>query len=451
MRRLLLVALFCVAIIQSFQGLARAQVIEDPITASPVSDPVSNPIGEPSFLIWGWDTRNQALLDIFGNGGTEERSTDAWYFSPITGQLTQAAPYQPIFESVGERIGLTILPQRTNLWTYSDPSNVSQLSLYENISIAPRAWSIGTLANAVRLDNTSGNSSALKLNNIQEFGVYVISVYVEMEDGGVPIPSSNGNCLTEGDFCLWMAGSFASNPSIVELVSGNVYRISTSVYIDFTGMLLFGISKSSGQSSRPLWVSGFQVELTKSDSLQKGAPSNYIATSGSTSTVNASKVTWPIASLNAPFPAGNEEMTLAAYIIPRFSFDEMPLDYLVKLIDFSGDEFGVIKPVLFMDAAAPVPRGIISDENNNYAYVDMVFYKNQKVGIFAQIANSQKRAGYILPGQSSITWGEWGIHTYISTGPQIRVCPDPTSLFSLLWLGVYNKKMDDEQLLKNWN
>lgn len=88
---------------------------------------------------------------------------------------------------------------------------------------------------------------------------YRFSAYVQMDDGGVPVP---GGQTAGADFTIVMAGgirSTASNVS-VELISGSLYRVSLSWLSTVTGSANSGLVKYTQNSARGFRIAGYQIE-----------------------------------------------------------------------------------------------------------------------------------------------------------------------------------------------
>lgn len=94
---------------------------------------------------------------------------------------------------------------------------------------------------------------------------YVFSAYVRMLDGSVPIIGES-NIDTNADLCIVAKGGLIYNPNrwIIDL-GGGLYRVIGLVPLSGTSQY-FGFVKYSANSTRPVIVSGYQMEIATSAS-----------------------------------------------------------------------------------------------------------------------------------------------------------------------------------------
>jgi len=86
---------------------------------------------------------------------------------------------------------------------------------------------------------------------------YTASVFIEMDDGLAPSPST---LTLSGDFRLICAGTGAGGILQTTLVSGAIYRVSATITASSTANLNCGVTKATSQSSRTFRIAGIQVE-----------------------------------------------------------------------------------------------------------------------------------------------------------------------------------------------
>jgi len=86
---------------------------------------------------------------------------------------------------------------------------------------------------------------------------YTASVFIEMDDGLAPSPST---LTSSGDFRLICAGTGAGGILQTTLVSGAIYRVSATITASSTANLNCGVTKATSQSSRTFRIAGIQVE-----------------------------------------------------------------------------------------------------------------------------------------------------------------------------------------------
>jgi hypothetical protein len=158
------------------------------------------------------------------------------------------------------RLGLLVEESRTNVWGTSEyfgsPGDGSPLSVFP-----------GVLTTSIVRPASGANVNIRNQAIIS--GPKVFSFFVEMEDGGVPVPT--GSSTSSGDFRIVIENRGADS-TYVEQVSPTVYRcwglISTA-----GGSVNTGIYKYSTQSDRAFRVVGMQLE-------SGSFPTSYIPTAG---------------------------------------------------------------------------------------------------------------------------------------------------------------------------
>ena len=91
--------------------------------------------------------------------------------------------------------------------------------------------------------------------------ILTISAFVVMQDGSAPVVGAASNL---GDFSLVISNALATDNITVTLVSGSLYRVSATRTISTVNSSNNGVVKYSGQSSKPFYVTGYQLEYGSS-------------------------------------------------------------------------------------------------------------------------------------------------------------------------------------------
>ena len=116
--------------------------------------------------------------------------------------------------------------------------------------------SIAGFDNSIEFGDNSVTRYAYKFFTPTIGTTYNISCFIEMEDGGVPVIGLNSS---SGDFRLIIEDVAVTLGNTVELVSGNLYRVSGIRAATISTLRSFGIAKYTGQSSRKFKISGIQL------------------------------------------------------------------------------------------------------------------------------------------------------------------------------------------------
>jgi hypothetical protein len=111
---------------------------------------------------------------------------------------------------------------------------------------------------------------------------YVFSVFVCMDDRGVPVVALTNNPGAPGDFMMIVQADAWNEPSVVQDCGNGVYRISTTFTATTTGTN-YGIAKYTALSKRGMRVAGYQLEV--------GNLSSYIKTLAAPGTRAADVIT----------------------------------------------------------------------------------------------------------------------------------------------------------------
>jgi hypothetical protein len=178
-------------------------------------------------------------------------------------QATSAA--RPIF-------GRVPVGGRRNLLTFSEDG----ISKYTSVSNVVDG-SLPGFDTALVYGDNSVTRAAYKLTSVVGGQEYTSSAYIQMDDGGAP---------TTADFNFFSSGGLPV-PTIT-LVSGSLYRVSSSRVPPSTSNTVSGFQKTTGQSARTFKTSGIMHELgstptpyqkvvTQYDITEAGVPSIYKA------------------------------------------------------------------------------------------------------------------------------------------------------------------------------
>ena len=183
----------------------------------------------------------------------------------------------------------------TQFIPYSEPSLLAHVPSNLNVSIAAASGEMAAFAdNVVVFGNNSVQRYASQpVDNVATAQIF--SVYIRMDDGGAPVV---GTSSSTGDFGFVMNSTFITTPATVELVSGSVYRVSTSRAATGAGTS-FSVIKYVGQSARTFAMT--RENLTRTGSLMP-----YAKTIGT----------------SAVF--GKAVMTVACLIVPGFNGADLP-------------------------------------------------------------------------------------------------------------------------------
>ena len=165
------------------------------------------------------------------------------------------------FNSSGNSANFPVLSARYNLLTLSEPTAAQYAtSNVADTTMAGFASGLFFGDNSVlryAVTGTPPSSTSVKL-----------SVFVEMTDGGVPVP---GGSSSQFDFGLTVANAVIADGYTVELISGTRYRVSvTGTTRAAPATIDVGIYKYTTHSARTFKVSGFDLRVSN-DALNQPA------------------------------------------------------------------------------------------------------------------------------------------------------------------------------------
>ena len=181
--------------------------------------------------------------------------------------------------------GIMVEPGTTNLIPYSDPTDLAQIPSKGNISIAP-AGSVGAAFAGGVAFGAGVEQCAYFKPALQPATTYTLSVFVRMDDGGVPVPD---RISTSGDFALILDGRAIDPANItIEGLGAGLYRVSGYRTVgDPLYQINTGIIKYATQSARTFKVTGFDLEPGD----QK---TSYMATNGAAATRSPEIISAPV-------------------------------------------------------------------------------------------------------------------------------------------------------------
>lgn len=225
------------------------------------------------------------------------RSSTATYLNGANTIVT-ASNDMPRYEysAAGAYLGLLMEETRTNLLLNSD-GTVAQISPNSGVTDATTALA-SYFTNSIQFPATSGTTNyAYKQANATNGNIYMLSVFVKMNDAS--LPSVNGGS-TAGDFSLVVLAAAVTN-SVVTSMGGGVYRISSVQTATATVVTNFGVVQYSTQSQKAFRVTGYQLEQIASTS---SAMCSYIPTTTASVTRSADVVQATLSTIGISTTAG---------------------------------------------------------------------------------------------------------------------------------------------------
>lgn len=205
--------------------------------------------------------RDYAEIDLTRMGVdsriTFSRASTRTYFD-ASGVLRTAAinewplEYDPL---TGVCLGRSTWLQRSNLLTYSGIETGVAGMTAANVSDASIAW-LGALSAGISFGDNTTTRFAYRVNFLNQIGVvYMLSVFVRMDDGGVPVFGGTGPTNDGG---LVIGGQIVTSVT-AQHVGGGIYRLSGSrSHTEINSAN--GVIKYTSNSARGFKVSGYQLE-----------------------------------------------------------------------------------------------------------------------------------------------------------------------------------------------
>lgn len=157
--------------------------------------------------------------------------------------------------ATGACLGRSTWLQRSNLLTYSGIETGVAGMTAGNVSDASIAW-LGALSAGISFGDNTTTRFAYRVNFLNQIGVvYMLSVFVRMDDGGVPVFGGTGPTNDGG---LVIGGQIVTSVT-AQHVGGGIYRLSGS-RSHTAANSANGVIKYTSNSARGFKVSGYQLE-----------------------------------------------------------------------------------------------------------------------------------------------------------------------------------------------
>lgn len=157
--------------------------------------------------------------------------------------------------ATGACLGRSTWLQRSNLLTYSGIETGVAGMTAGNVSDASIAW-LGALSAGISFGDNTTTRFAYRVNFVNQIGVvYMLSVFVRMDDGGVPVFGGTGPTNDGG---LVIGGQIVTSVT-AQHVGGGIYRLSGSRSHTAVNSAN-GVIKYTSNSARGFKVSGYQLE-----------------------------------------------------------------------------------------------------------------------------------------------------------------------------------------------
>ena len=179
---------------------------------------------------------------------------------------------EPRIDFLNDSNGALLLePSRTNLNTFSDPTDAQKSSTsYASVTYQDDFnWGLGNVINnAIVFGDNSTTRYAYYNSTVVSGTEYTLSFFIKMDDNSVPIPAT--------DFLLILAGVGIASGYTIDNYGNNVYRVSVSETAG-TSNTANGVLKVASHSAKTFKITGFQIEAGS-------YATSYIPTQGAIST-----------------------------------------------------------------------------------------------------------------------------------------------------------------------
>jgi hypothetical protein len=152
--------------------------------------------------------------------------------------------------------GVWVEEATTNQITDTDGA----LATYNTSNVTQAVTPLTNFLSSVQYGDNSAVRFAYKLYTHTVGVTYTFSAYIQLDDGGVPVPGAQTGAA---DFTIVNHGVLVSTLTncVVELVSGSLYRVSITRAATLDTIANNGIVKYAQNSSRGFRVAGYQLEI----------------------------------------------------------------------------------------------------------------------------------------------------------------------------------------------
>lgn len=220
----------------------------------PAGGPNSGPAAAFDFL--ASDTLDSRIGFTRGSAATRVNASG---LIEVVGDNVPRFDYDPV--TLAPK-GLLIEEQRTNFLVHSEFANGLPASRGGPVSVAPFAG----LTMGTGLAIGSGGEAYIYVTNYtaKDFTSYVISVFVRMDDGGIPAFGNSDYYHPSNDFVFNIGGTVVSphvsNEGKVENYGNGIYRVGVTITTVASPGANCGLIKYASNSPRTFKISGIMVE-----------------------------------------------------------------------------------------------------------------------------------------------------------------------------------------------
>ena len=378
-----------------------------PVTRSPIQRVVRTPLSGsrkryPSGLVSFWNAKNPTVTPVGPDPVYSAASTQP----DANGNLVTWPNYVP-----GR--GVEVHPAYTQLIPYSEPSALANWSAQGGVSITASSGGLAAFCTSATVfgDNSVSRIAYVSIDNVATD--QILSVYVEMDDGSLPVPSLVNNT---GDFSLVMNSQISNISVTVYQVSSTVYMVSAK-RASIGANVSFGIAKYTGQSTKSFKCS--RINLTRVGYLMP-----YVKSTGTSVSVASTAATSSNNGLAIPLDA---KMTAALSADGAFT--------AAALVEMGVSSVQVAAPANILSVNDVVSGLIFADaggklkctDGTNTAEVTVTggWTRTDELLPVVQCDGTEFRIGYAKNTLSAITWGaavavgadgDWNVVTHERIG-----------------------------------
>lgn len=333
-----------------------------------------------------------ALFDVTGQGNQnpgEYQRVDAAnglygfaYYATEKANTVDGAG--AVTEDVGAKLDpapeMVAWPLSTNLFDVSEPVDLTELDVKGGVTVdvLPARW-LNLFNNAVAFVDNAQTRYAYQVYTVTVGVAYAFSIYVKMDDLGVPTVGNSSD--PTADFLIIFESSGINHVDDIEAIADNVYRIKYTKTATTTNTN-FGVVKYTGQSAKGFKIVGYMLE-----------PANfvgpYIAATGAPVSRDAVASQIPITG-----KVNQTEGVVHVRFTPTFAQTTLSAtaEGIVSLRDAATS-------LLYMDSA-----GFKSTDGTNIATANATFIADTEIEIAVRwsTALNELQIGY---NDGSWTWG----------------------------------------------